>query len=168
MKFSTLMAGFLLTSAFASAQFTVQPNKLDKAGGVEKDKKYFVLQDKDGDGQISAADQLLSVIKDGKDLTYATNNFANIGGSGDKREVGNFVWTLKETTDGTVNPVKFYSLYNEAEGVYLTFDISNAADVKVIDNSDNSTAGYNKDNALVGWLMAAATAGNTSLAQNQS
>ena len=167
-KFSTLMAGFLLTSAFASAQFSIDPSALKQAGAVDKDKKYFVIQDKDGDGAISAADQLLSVTKDGKDLTYAANNFANIGTSGDKREVGNFVWTLKETTDGTVNPVKFYSLLNEAEGVYLTFDISDANAVKVIDNSDNSTAGYNKDKSLVGWFMAAASAGNTALTQNQT
>ena len=167
-KFSTLMAGFLLTSAFASAQFSIDPSALKQAGAVDKDKKYFVIQDKDGDGAISAADQLLSVTKDGKDLTYAANNFANIGTSGDKREVGNFVWTLKETTDGTVNPVKFYSLLNEAEGVYLTFDISDANAVKVIDNSDNSTAGYNKDKSLVGWFMAAASAGNTALTQKQT
>ena len=162
------MAGFLLTSAFASAQFTIQPNELKKAGEVVKDKPYFVLQDKDGDGKISAADQLLSVVKNGKDLTYQANNFGNIGTLGDKREVGNFVWTLKETTDGTVNPVKFYSLLNEAENVYLTFDISNSASVAVIDNSDNSIAGYNKDKSLVGWLMAAASTGNTPLAQDQT
>ncbi|WP_195435207.1 hypothetical protein [Parabacteroides merdae] len=59
-KFSTLMAGFLLTSAFASA--TPDVSKLQKVtfdDGNVKAGTYFVVQECDGVTGLSAGDQIL-------------------------------------------------------------------------------------------------------------
>ena len=54
-KFSTLLSGFLLMSAFASAQNqTVQP-----AGELKSGKSYFVVADVDNNGRVSDGDLYL-------------------------------------------------------------------------------------------------------------
>ena len=56
-KFSTLMAGFLLTSAFASAQVTLDPANLKIAEKVEPGKEYLVIQS--ADNKIDGEDRVL-------------------------------------------------------------------------------------------------------------
>ena len=70
-KFSTLMAGFLLTSAFASAATPFHlSNKLKKVDEVKPGSSYFIVLDNDNNQKIDDKDQILSVVKNGSALDY--------------------------------------------------------------------------------------------------
>ena len=162
-KISTLMAGgLLLTSVFASAQDVTSDfwEKLKLASEVKSGNNYFVLQDKDGDGEISKADQILSVTVADKVVTYRANNFDNLI---DSKE-SDFTWTLTEKTDGDISKEYYYSLSNPATGVYLTFDISDASDVKVIGNSDNSVSSFDWEKHLTSYFISAPTSAANKIA----
>ena len=110
-KFSTLMAGgFLLTSVFASAQVTPatlggqELKEVEFSGDVTKG-TYFIVQESDGNNELSAGDQILSVTKSGDVLTYSAPYFqyATLDESA-------YLWTLEVTQDGNVSPKYFYAL----------------------------------------------------------
>ena len=104
-KFSTLMLGLLLTSAFASAQ-TVQVAEKLVSG-----KSYFVVADADEDGVADAGELYLSATKTPYDVNAVSFD-------ADK----NLTWTVTEskfeTPEGTTY---YYSLKNDEVGSYLKF-----------------------------------------------
>lgn len=85
-KFSTLMAGFLLTSAFSSAQISLSVDQLKK---VEDDKTiqaggtFFIIESSDDD--LDANDQIFAATlgADGKVQysSYAFSTYANLNNS---------------------------------------------------------------------------------------
>ena len=111
-KFSTLMLGLLLTSAFASAQ-TVQVAEKLVSG-----KSYFVVADANGNGVADVNELYLSAIK----TDYAVKAVAFDANK-------NLTWTVTEskfeTPEGTTY---YYSLKNDEVGSYLKFE--NGAVVK--------------------------------------
>ena len=115
-KFSTLLSGFLLMSAFASAQ-TFQPADELKSG-----KSYFVVVDSDGDGQPSVDDLFLKATDDNDNYWVRAVAF--------DPDDENLTWTFTEskfeTPEGTTY---YYSLKNDEVGSYLKFD-DNAVPVK--------------------------------------
>ena len=106
-KFSTLMLGLLLTSAFASAQ-TVQVAEKLVSG-----KSYFVVADADEDGVADADELYLSATK----IPYTVNAVAFDANN------KNLIWTVTEskfeTPEGTTY---YYSLKNDEVGSYLKFE----------------------------------------------
>ena len=104
-KFSTLMLGLLLTSAFASAQ-TVQVAEKLVSG-----KSYFVVADADKDGVADEDELYLSATKTPYDVNAVSFD-------ADK----NLTWTVTEskfeTPEGTTY---YYSLKNDEVGSYLKF-----------------------------------------------
>ena len=104
-KFSTLMLGLLLTSAFASAQ-TVQVAEKLVSG-----KSYFVVADANGDGAVDDGELYLSATK----TPYRVNAVAFDANK-------NLTWTVTEskfeTPEGTTY---YYSLKNDEVGSYLKF-----------------------------------------------
>lgn len=92
-KFSTLMAGFLLTSAFASAQ--ILPNNLEPVT-FENDKvtsgEYIILRDLTNDG-ISNDDLALTATLNGSVLTTKAEELSTA-------KLADAVWkfTVKEET----------------------------------------------------------------------
>lgn len=119
-KFSTLLSGFLLMSAFASAQTvpTVQP----AADELKSGKSYFVVVDSDGDGQPSVDDLFLKATDDNDNYWVRAVAF--------DPDDENLTWTFTEskfeTPEGTTY---YYSLKNDEVGSYLKFD-DNAVPVK--------------------------------------
>lgn len=123
-KFSTLLSGFLLMSAFASAQ-VVEPTPVIDVNELEivtfdKDVTsgtYFIVQSDDDD--LDGTDLILSVTK-GEDgvLTYGTT--AILATTGDESD---YVWTFEVKKDGTVSPNYYYALKNNEAGTYLTFTL---------------------------------------------
>ena len=93
-KFSTLMAGFLLTSAFASAQ--ILPNNLEPVT-FENDKvtsgEYIILRDLTNDG-ISNDDLALTATLNGSVLTTKAEELSTA-------KLADAVWkfTVKEETN---------------------------------------------------------------------
>lgn len=116
-KFSTLLSGFLLMSAFASAQNFKLPDEL-KSG-----KSYFVVVDDDGTPGPSRGDLFLQAT-DVNDI-YSVKAVAF-----DPDNEKNLTWTFTEskfeTPEGTTH---YYSLKNDEVGSYLKFD-DNAVPVK--------------------------------------
>ena len=115
-KFSTLLSGFLLMSAFASAQ-TFQPADELKSG-----KSYFVVVDVDGIQGPTLGDLFLEA----KDVD---DNYS-VKGVDFTPENKNLTWTFTEskfnTPEGTTY---YYSLKNDEVGSYLKFD-NNAVPTK--------------------------------------
>ena len=115
-KFSTLMLGLLLTSAFASAQ-TFQPADELKSG-----KSYFVVVDDDDTPGPSLGDLFL-------EATDVNDNYS-VKGVNFTPDNKNLTWTFTEskfnTPEGTTY---YYSLKNDEVGSYLKFD-NNAAPTK--------------------------------------
>lgn len=111
-KFSTLMLGMLLTSAFASAD-NVNTALLKEASDVtlKSGKSYFVVADANGDGKWSAGELFLQATKTSG--TYAAKGVT----TGD---VDQLKWTYAENQIG--NNAYYYSLKNDALGIYLAFD----------------------------------------------
>ena len=129
-KFSTLMLGMLLTSAFASAQdikfSEIVPVDFGTKGAVAG--TYFIVQDSNGDGEItlnpqdqstSPQDQILSVTKDGDELTYQ----APVAWYASQKDQSAYEWTLEVINEKS--GACYYALKNVSAGTYLTFDGSN-------------------------------------------
>ena len=125
-KFSTLMAGFLLTSAFSSAQISLSVDQLKK---VEDDKTiqaggtFFIIESSDDD--LDANDQIFAATlgADGKVQysSYAFSTYANNQNSTKE----NLLWNLgvKETTDGLGGTSSYYyTLQNVKTESYLSVD----------------------------------------------
>ena len=104
-KFSTLMLGLLLTSAFASAQNVQVAEKLVSG------KSYFVVADANKNGAVDDDDLYLSATKTPYDVNAVSFD-------ADK----NLTWTVTEskfeTPEGTTY---YYSLKNDEVGSYLKF-----------------------------------------------
>ena len=117
-KFSTLMAGFLLTSAFASAQ--ILPNNLEQAT-FENDKvtsgEYIILRDLRNDG-ISNDDLALTATLNGSTLSTKAEALS-------AAKLANAVWkfTVKEETNAAGTKSYTYTLQNKTTGKYLTFGL---------------------------------------------
>lgn len=104
-KFSTLMLGLLLTSAFASAQ-TVQVAEKLVSG-----KSYFVVADANGNGVADVNELYLSAIK----TDYAVKAVAFDANK-------NLTWTVTESKFETPERTTYYySLKNDEVGSYLKF-----------------------------------------------
>ena len=115
-KFSTLLSGFLLMSAFASAQ-NVLP-----AGELKSGKSYFVVVDFDGDGQPSVDDLFLKATDDNDNYWVRAVAF--------DPDDENLTWTFTESKFETPEgKTYYYSLKNDEVGSYLKFD-DNAVPVK--------------------------------------
>ena len=118
-KFSTLMAGFLLTSAFASAQ--ILPNNLEPVT-FENDKvtsgEYIILRDLTNDG-ISNDDLALTATLNGCVLTTKAEELSTA-------KLADAVWkfTVKEETNAAGTKSYTYTLQNKTTGKYLTFDLN--------------------------------------------
>ena len=121
-KFSTLLSGFLLMSAFASAQEVgptpvIDVNELEIVT-FEKDDvtsgTYFIVQSNDDD--LDGNDLILSVKKENGGLTYKADQILATNG-----KKSDYVWTFEVKKDGTVSPNYYYALKNNEAGTYLTF-----------------------------------------------
>lgn len=115
-KFSTLLSGFLLMSAFASAQNFQLPDEL-KSG-----KSYFVVVDDDEIPGPSRGDLFLQATD--------VNDIYSVKAVAFDPDDENLTWTFTEskfkTPEGTTY---YYSLKNDEVGSYLKFD-NNAVPVK--------------------------------------
>ena len=140
-KFSTLMAGFLLTSAFSSAQISLSVDQLKK---VEDDKTiqaggtFFIIESSDDD--LDANDQIFAATlgADGKVQysSYAFSTYANNQNSTKE----NLLWNLgvKETTDGLGGTSSYYyTLQNVKTESYLSVD--GKSPLEVIKDETEST-----------------------------
>lgn len=105
-KFSTLMLGLLLTSAFASAQNVQVAEKLVSG------KSYFVVADANKNGAVDDGELYLSATK----TPYGVNAVKF------EEDNKNLTWTVTEskfeTPEGTTY---YYSLKNDEVGSYLKF-----------------------------------------------
>ena len=115
-KFSTLMLGMLLTSAFASAQTPFLNGTIDKVS-FDEDKvvggTYFVVAS--NDATIDATDQILSVVKNGTTLNYGAFYVSQ-----DNFDQSAYEWTL-EIFEEEISGNYYYALKNTETGTYLTF-----------------------------------------------
>ncbi len=163
-KFSTLMAGFLLTSAFASAG-SIDPTKLeivDFGTGDVTSGTYFIVQDKDGVVGISENDQILGVKKNSDGTLSYLAPFVS-GSSADY----SYDWTFEVKHDPSVG-IYLYALKNNETGTYLTFPkasgkaVTNAAASAKAEVGNVNTSYFAKnDNANTKW-----TNGNALYAYN--
>ena len=113
-KFSTLMAGLMLASAFsvASAQ--------DAAKKYE-DGKYYLLGN-------SAGDKFITVNSDaGSSYGELTFEDLNIDGSNDLKETRNALWKVTVTV-GNVGEAPKFAFQNVATGLYLNISRQDVAD----------------------------------------
>lgn len=162
-KFSTLMAGFLLTSAFASAG-SIDPTKLeivDFGTGDVTSGTYFIVQDKDGVTGIGANDQILGVKKNSDGTLVYSAPYVS-GSSADY----SYDWTFEVKHDASLG-IYLYALKNNETGTYLTFPkvsgkaVSDAAasakaEVGAVNTSyfaknDNANAKWTNGNALYAY-----------------
>lgn len=138
-KFSTLMLGMLLTSAFASAQ-TIDYSKLqivDFEGGNVAAGTYFLVQSTDD--KIDDTDRILSVVKNGETLTYGASWVKSTS-----LEESAYQWTV-EIKEGV--GTYHYALKNAEAGTYLTFPIAGADDsAPVTDVKSSGKAEYGTTN----------------------
>ena len=105
-KFSTLMLGLLLTSAFASAQ-TVQVAEKLVSG-----KSYFVVADANKNGAVDDGELYLSATK----TPYGVNAVKF------EEDNKNLTWTVTESKFETPEgAIYYYSLKNDEVGSYLKF-----------------------------------------------
>ena len=118
-KFSTLMLGLLLTSAFASAQNVQVAEKLVSG------KSYFVVADANENGAVDDGELYLSATK----APYRVNAVAF---DADK----NLTWTVTEskfeTPEGTTY---YYSLKNDEVGSYLKFVNGTVVEADKVDDA---------------------------------
>ena len=121
-KFSTLLSGFLLMSAFASAQ-NVQPANELKSG-----KSYFVVADVDGIPGLSRGDLFL-------EATDVNDNYS-VKGVNFTPDNKNLTWTFTEnkfkTPEGTTY---YYSLKNDEVGSYLKFVNGTVVEADKVDDA---------------------------------
>ena len=132
-KFSTLMLGLLLTSAFASAQTPVSINGVStnakQLDNPATDKTwaagpYFIVADVDGSGTATENDILLVANKNGNTLNYqgiqlAANNTLDLASASwyFNEEV------VKDAVTGVASEY-YYSLKNAGTAAYLTVNAS--------------------------------------------
>lgn len=132
-KFSTLMLGLLLTSAFASAQTPVSINGVStnakQLDNPATDKTwaagpYFIVADVDGSGTATENDILLVANKNGNTLSYqgiklAANNTLDLASASwyFNEEV------VKNAVTGVASEY-YYSLKNAGTAAYLTVNAS--------------------------------------------
>ena len=119
-KFSTLMAGFLLTSAFASAKIDV--TSLEKATfdkNAATAGKYVIVHD--ADGTLDANDLVLEATLNNTTLTHSAKTL-------NQATLKNAVWILEVKEEPVNGGAKYYSyaLKNVTTGKYLTFAKSGA------------------------------------------
>lgn len=148
-KFSTLMLGMLLTSAFASAQ---DPDPVKIFGkeiefvefgtnGVEEG-TYFVIKS-DNSTLEANADQILSVEKDadGK-LVYKAFYISNVANeaAGAPEDQSAYEWSVDEVT-GLGTSQYCYAFKNTELGTFLTFDANKA----LVDDPEKSNTAAAKD-----------------------
>ena len=152
-KFSTLMAGFLLTSAFASAATPFHlSNKLKKVDEVKPGSSYFIVLDNDNNQKIDDKDQILSVVKNGSALDYKAYyvdivfgkpgaGSYSVGGAPEKE--ANLLWKLGMDKQTVPSTAYYYSLYNAEVESYLSFDVSHNLLLSASDEILNDAAkGY--------------------------
>ncbi len=126
-KFSTLMLGLLLTSAFASAQGTGTPVLPEGFKQVTFDKDvvvsgtYFVVGEANGDNKLSGGDLLLKVENNDGTLTYTSMSMDEVDFF-DKEALATYTWSFEVKKEGSTAPQYFYALKNEKAGTYLTYD----------------------------------------------
>ena len=105
-KFSTLMLGLLLTSAFASAQNVQVAEKLVSG------KSYFVVADANKNGAVDDGELYLSATK----TPYGVNAVKF------EEDNKNLTWTVTESKFETPEgAIYYYSLKNDEVGSYLKF-----------------------------------------------
>ena len=139
-KFSTLLSGFLLMSAFASAQGdpAIDVRALEKVTfdkDVVTSGTYFIVQS--ADLTIDGNDVILSVEKDKNGgLTYGTPTISATTG-----DESDYVWTFEVKKDGTVSPNYYYALKNNEAGTYLTFSKASGDIVLIADDCGKAEDG---------------------------
>ena len=139
-KFSTLLSGFLLMSAFASAQGdpAIDVRALEKVTfdkDVVTSGTYFIVQS--ADVTIDGNDVILSVTKDENGvLTYGTPTISATTG-----DESDYVWTFEVKKDGTVSPNYYYALKNNEAGTYLTFSKASGDIVLIADDCGKAEDG---------------------------
>ncbi len=150
-KFSTLMAGFLLTSAFASA--TPDVSKLQKVtfdDGNVKAGTYFVVQECDGVTGLSAGDQILGA-KFTSDAKNVLKYLAPVLSSANLTNYNEYSYDWDVEVVQGLGGKYYYALKNTETGVYLTFDattkaiITDPAKSKVKDFKDGLTSLFERD-----------------------
>lgn len=115
-KFSTLLSGFLLMSAFASAQ------TFQLADELKSGKSYFVVVDNDGIQGPSRGDLFLEATDENDNYSVKGVNFTP--------DNKNLTWTFTESKFETPEgKTYYYSLKNDEVGSYLKFN-NNAAPIK--------------------------------------
>ncbi len=143
-KFSTLMLGMLLTSAFASAQMPFKIGDLQEVDFKDQkvvDGTYIVVSS--SDNILSDDDRVLSVVKSSGALEYKA---WQIGAEGAKHtDPSAYKWTLEVFNEksGSV----FYALKNAETGTYLTFANNQNNTVPVTDPSKSEKAEKTDDNS---------------------
>jgi len=166
-KFSTLMAGFLLTSAFASAQVTLDPANLKIAEKVEPGKEYLVIQS--ADNKIDGEDRVLSVVADEEgNLTYKAYKLNSYDGEKTETatsEKSNLLWVLGEAKIGLGTTKSYYTLKNSEAGSYLSFDKSKNLIKTVADSKDalNGVGTDGKAKNVYSYFINAVTADKSSI-----
>ena len=126
-KFSTLMLGLLLTSAFASAQEQTVPALPEGFEQVTFDKDvvvsgtYFVVGDANNDGKLTGRDLLLKVENNDGTLIYTSMSMDKVDFF-DKEELSTYTWSFEVKKEGSTAPQYFYALKNEKAGTYLTYN----------------------------------------------
>ena len=126
-KFSTLMLGLLLTSAFASAQEQTVPALPEGFEQVTFDKNvvvsgsYFIVGEADGIDGLSGGDLLLKVVNNDGTLSYTAMPMSSINTT-DKDALATYKWSFEVKKEGSTAPQYFYALKNEKAGTYLTYD----------------------------------------------
>lgn len=166
-KFSTLMLGLLLTSAFASAQGTGTPVLPEGFKQVTFDKNvvvsgtYFVVGEADNDGKLSGGDLLLKVENNDGTLTYTSMSMDEVDFF-DKEELSTYTWSFEVKKEGSTAPQYFYALKNEKAGTYLTYDgtaledeasksQSAKKDLSLFYSGDEATAAWKNGDVLTAY-----------------
>ena len=143
-KFSTLMLGMLLTSAFASAQMPFKIGDLQEVDFKDQkvvDGTYIVVSS--SDNSLSDDDRVLSVVKSSGTLEYKAWQIGAENAS--HTDPSAYKWTLEVFNEksGSV----FYALKNAETGTYLTFANGQNNDVPVTDPSKSEKAEKTDDNS---------------------
>ncbi len=136
-KFSTLMLGMLLTSAFASAQMPFKIGDLQEVDFKDQkvvDGTYIVVSS--SNNSLSNDDRVLSVVKSSGALKYKAWQIGDV--SATHTDPSAYKWTLEVFNEksGSV----FYALKNAETGTYLTFENKPNNSTPVSDPSKSETA----------------------------
>lgn len=146
-KFSTLMLGMLLTSAFASAQMPFKFGDLQKVDFKDQkvvDGTYIVVSS--SDNTLDASDRVLSVVKSVDALSYAGYTIGDENASDEKSA---YEWSL-EVIEEKNSGHYFYALKNAESGTYLTIDHATGTVVTDPELSKNAEKGDDNSSLFVG------------------